>query len=190
MTYFKKLIGKKCYLSPIQLDDAEIYTKWLNDLVLTVNLAVVAQQITLEKERDFLGLLTKEGNYAVAIVANEGKALIGNCGLVNVDLINRIAELGIFIGDTEYWGQGYGEEAVNLLLDYGFNVLNLQNITLSVFDFNERAITCYEKCGFKPIGRRRQAKILAGKVHDILLMDILADEYESVYIKDIVAASP
>jgi len=59
---------------------------------------------------------------------------IGRCLLFNIDQINRQATLGIFIGKQAYWGQGFGQDAIALLLDYGFNLLNLHNIMLGVFD--------------------------------------------------------
>ena len=72
---------------------------------------------------------------------------------MNVNHIFRKAELGIFVGEKEYWGKGYGTEATELLLDFAFNILNLNSIMLIVNSFNERAIKSYEKCGFKLIGK-------------------------------------
>ena len=75
--------------------------------------------------------------------------------------------------------RGYGTEAVELLLGYGFNVLNLNNIMLTVFAFNKRALRCYEKAGFRVIGKRRKARFYAGRYHDEIFMDILAQEFKS-----------
>jgi RimJ/RimL family protein N-acetyltransferase len=91
--------------------------------------------------------------------------------------------LGIVIGEKSRWGQGYGQEAVKLLLDYGFSLLNLNSVMLGTFSFNQRALRCYEKVGFKMIGRRRDARIIAGEKHDMILMDILAEEFESPFVK-------
>ncbi|MCF7815351.1 MAG: GNAT family N-acetyltransferase, partial [Candidatus Cloacimonetes bacterium] len=93
---------------------------------------------------------------------------------------------GIFIGNKNYWGKGYGSEALSLLLDYGFNILNLNNIMLETFSFNERALKSYKKVGFKEIGRRRQAIIMGGKKYDEILLDILAEDFESPFIKKII----
>lgn len=82
------------------------------------------------------------------------------------------------IGDKNYWDQGYGREAIELVLNYGFNILNLNNIMLNVYSFNKRAITCYENIGFKEIGRRREAYILGKRKYDEIHMDILADEFD------------
>jgi RimJ/RimL family protein N-acetyltransferase len=90
--------------------------------------------------------------------------------------------LGIVIDEKDHWGSGYGQDGIKLLLDYGFNLLNLNSVMLGTFSFNERAINCYEKVGFKEIGRRRQARIIGNKKYDVVLMDILAEEIESVFV--------
>ena len=177
MRYFKKIEGKRIYLSPINIEDAEKYTEWLNDLEITINLSMPHKTYTLEQEKEALKTLSQDG-YNYAIVNREDNKLLGNCGLMNVDLVNRIGEVGIFIGNKEFWNQGYGTEAMKLLLDYAFNLLNLNNIELKVYAFNKRAYNCYKKCGFKEIGRRREAHLIAGERYDEIYMDILASEFE------------
>ena len=93
--------------------------------------------------------------------------------------------LGMVIGEKSYWDKGYGQEATKLLLDFAFNLLNLNSIMLGTFSFNERAIRCYEKVGFKEIGRRRQTRIIRDFKYDTILMDMLAEEFESVYLREL-----
>ncbi|MFP4660944.1 MAG: GNAT family N-acetyltransferase [Halanaerobiales bacterium] len=176
MRYYKKLIGDRIYLSPVNVEDAEQFTQWINDLDVSINLSVAPQIYSLEKEKEILEKMAKEG-YNLSIVDIEKDELIGNCGLLDVDKLHRNAEVGIFIGNKGYWDKGYGSEAMNLLLDYAFNLLNLNNIFLRVHSFNKRAIRCYKKCGFKEIGRRREAYIVGGKKFDDIYMDILASEF-------------
>ena len=183
MKYYKKLVGKKCYLSPISTEDADQYCIWLNDLEVSSNLLIFNQQLSLEREKMILQDMIKNGAQSYAIVDVENDKLIGNCSLFRINERNRKAEVGIFIGNKDYWSKGYGSEALSLLIDYGFNILNLNNIMLEVFGFNKRAIKSYKKVGFKEIGRRREAVIVAGKKHDEIYMDVLADEFESIYIK-------
>ncbi|MGM0602913.1 MAG: GNAT family N-acetyltransferase [Bacillota bacterium] len=177
MRYFKKVEGERIYLSPINPDDAEKYTEWFNDLELTVNLLQSNMLISPGKEKEILEKLSKEG-YNFAIVEKENDRLLGNCSLMDVDHVHRTSELGIFIGDKDYHSKGYGTEALNLLLDYAFNILNLKNVMLKVHAFNKRAVKCYRKVGFKVIGKRRSAFEIAGKRHDEILMDILKEEFE------------
>jgi len=173
--YFRKIVGEKCYLSPIDASDAEKYVRWLNDREIAVGLNNYARVVDLGSEKGLLERISKEHNYAIVdIVADE---LIGNCGFSNLDHLNQTGEAGIFIGDKSYWGKGYGAEALSLLVDYGFKALNLHNIWLRVFAFNGRAIRSYEKIGFKVIGRRREAKLQDGEWHDDVFMDILRADF-------------
>ena len=179
MKYFKKLVGQKCYLSPVNPDDVEIFTAWLNDLEVTRNLNLGAQNVTLVTEKAALERLAQD-QHVYGIVDLETDTLIGDLGLLDIDHINRCCGIGIFIGNKEYWGKGYGAEAMRLLLGYAFDYLNMNNIMLTVYEFNERAYACYKKVGFKDIGRRRKAIYREGRFHDDIIMDILAEEFRAL----------
>jgi RimJ/RimL family protein N-acetyltransferase len=115
--------------------------------------------------------------FAIEAKSEGGGIPIGCCGLHRISLPNRSAELGIAIGESEYQGRGYGREAMNLLCSYGFQMLNLNRIGLSVYEYNARAIRCYERVGFKHEGRKREARFWDGRHWDILEMSILAREW-------------
>ena len=183
--YFKKLVGEHIYLSPVCVEDVEKYTRWLNDFETTDYTGRSSQIYTKENERKWLeeGIQNKE-NQIFGIVDLENDNLLGNCGLHKINSVNRTAVLGIFIGEKEERSKGYGTETIKLLLDYGFNYLNLHEIQLDVMAFNERAIKCYKKCGFKEYGRRRECVYINGKYYDIISMDILKREFEEEYIRN------
>ncbi len=190
MPYYKKLVGQKCYLSPCAPEDAAKWAEWFNDLSVTIPLGDEAYiPIHLAGQEELLSSVIKEGYHWFSIVDLETDSLIGRGILFNVDQVNRTAMLGIAIGEKAYWDRGYGQEATRLLLDYGFNLLNLNNIMLGVYAYNERAIRCYQKVGFKEIGRRRQARIIGGQTFDTVFMDMLAEEFESVYISRLITGS-
>ena len=176
MPYFQKIVGTKVYLSPITKDDPEKYCTWLNNLEIGLKLNMQTANISMSQEVETLERLMKDGNH-FAIVDKENEEVIGNCGYNKVNHINRSATIGIFIGDNNYWNKGYGTEVIDLILNYGFNILNLHNIMLEVKEFNKGAIKCYEKCGFKLIGRRREDSIYGIKKYDTLYMDIISSEY-------------
>lgn len=173
--YTKKLVGKKCFISPMCSQDAAIYTQWLNDLEVTQNLVLSASCVTEDDERNVIEEISKNHDYS--IIDLESEKLIGSIGLDRFDSINNTAELGIFIGDKNFWGKGYGTEAICLILDFGFRRLNLHSVFLHVYSFNPRAVKCYQKAGFKMAGCLRQAVCRGGKYYDRYLMDILADEF-------------
>jgi RimJ/RimL family protein N-acetyltransferase len=174
MKYIPKMDGDLVFLSPISLEDAERYALWLNDLSTTRFLQLASAQVTVHGEREALAALSKEHNYA--IVERSSGELLGNCGLMEIDHLHRTAEIGIFIGEDAMRGKGYGSEALRLLADYAFNVLNINNLMLRTYDYNGRGLSSYRSIGFKEIGRRRQAHFYGGIYHDIIYMDLLASD--------------
>jgi len=96
---------------------------------------------------------------------------------IYLSVADRTAELGMLIGEKESRCKGYGMEVLSLMLDYGFGVLNLNNIMLRAFAFNERAIHLYLNFGFREFGRRRQAYYYMNKYHDEVYMDLLKEDY-------------
>lgn len=178
MKYFKKLEGRNVFLSPINPEDLEVYTKWMNDISICINLGNASTNYSLQRENEMLEKLSKD-DHNFAMVLKEGVKLIGNCSLFSINQIHRSAELGLFIGEEEYRGKGYGSEAVELLLCYGFKILNLNNIMLKVFSFNTRAIKAYEKVGFRVFGKRTGCYYVNDRYYDELYMEILSKDFKS-----------
>ncbi len=176
MEYIKKIDGEICYLSPLRIEDAELFTRWLNDTEVLRFLNLASASITLESEREILDTIARKHNYG--IVESEGNRLIGICGFVEINNLNQTGECGIFIGDKEYWGRGFGTRALECLISYGFDYLNLHNIMLKVYSYNERGFKSYKKCGFKEIGRRRDALLREGRRWDEIMMDIIPDDFK------------
>jgi RimJ/RimL family protein N-acetyltransferase len=187
MPHYQKLVGQKCYLSPCSPDDAEKWAAWFNDLAVALPLGDEAYTpATADNERAVISDIIKNKAHIFTIVDRQTDLSIGRCLLFNIDSINRSAMFGIFIGEKSYWGKGYGYEATQLLLDYGFNLLNLNSIMLGVMSFNQRARRSYQRVGFKEIGRRRQARIIGQQKFDVIFMDILAEEFTSVYVNQFI----
>ena len=176
MRYFQKMKGSRLYLSPINKDDTEIYTKWLNDVEVSGNLGNYSKMISLNNEQQMLESMTSDGQH-YAIVLYENDTLIGNISLHQIDNIGRKATTGLFIGEQEHRNKGYGSEALKLILDFGFKILNLHNIMLNVHSDNEMAIACYKKVGFREFGRRRESSFKAGRYVDDVHMEILDTEF-------------
>lgn len=87
-----------------------------------------------------------------AIDTLEGKH-IGNCAYYNLDEYNGDAEMGIIIGDREYWNKGYGTDVVAVLLNHIFQEKKLKRVYLHTLEWNIRARECFQKCGFVSLGR-------------------------------------
>lgn len=118
--------------------------------------------------------------YLFAIRTLPDDRLIGEIGFGGIDWAARNAWVGIGIGVKEYWGHGYGTEAMRLMLRFGFAELNLHRVSLDVFDYNARAIRSYQKAGFTIEGRERKALRRSGERFDIVYMGILRSEWETL----------
>jgi RimJ/RimL family protein N-acetyltransferase len=170
--------GEKVVLRALEATDAERCHAWINDPEVTQFLhmrypvSLMAEEKWVSQERDPL----KELELAIEIAQG---VHIGNCALRGAGAVDRSAELGIVIGEKQCWGRGYGTDAMLTLCAFGFNEMNLHRIHLSVYEFNPRAIACYEKCGFQHEARLRQAFFRKGAYHDILVMGILEDEFRA-----------
>ena len=177
MKYYRKITGEHLYLSPVNADDAETYIKWMNDKDMAVDFSQYPCVVATKNDLKWL-FEPDEGIQRYAIVLHDGDTLIGGIALQNINHLNRNAFVGIFIGEAENRGKGYGTEAVRLIVNYGFKTLNLNNISLSVNAENYAGIACYKKAGFKEYGRRRECFFKNGKYLDMIYMDVLAREFE------------
>ena len=113
---------------------------------------------------------TETGEYNFAIEDKQTKKYIGGCGIQKVNWLARTATVGIMIGDKEYWGKGYGTDAMKVLMDFIFNNMNINKIKLAVFSFNKRAQKSYEKCGFIVEGVLKDELFKGGKYYDEIVM--------------------
>ncbi len=106
---------------------------------------------------------------------------IGTIVLVDLDFYAGTAEMGILLGESR--DEGLGTEAVRLVLDYAFYLLQLTNVLLTTFSWNERALAAFSKAGFREIGRRRGAVKTLRKRFDHVLMDAVVDDFEGSVLK-------
>ena len=110
------------------------------------------------------------GSHHFAIEVSD-KKFIGNCMYYDLDSVNREAELGIVIGDRDYWSGAYGYDAVVTLLEHMFGVRNLKRVYLHTLEWNKRAQKCFSKCGFKPVKDVRRMGL------DFILMDVHREDW-------------
>jgi RimJ/RimL family protein N-acetyltransferase len=181
--------GEQVMLGPIQREQVPLFLRWMNDISTVSKLGAPIRPLTLEQETAwFEGAATDENRYTFAVYERASGRLIGTCGLHEIDWRNRRTELGILIGEPDARGRGYGTEAMRLLLDYAFTVLGLHSVMLTVYAFNPAARRSYEKAGFREIGRRRDSRWCNGRYWDEIFMDILAEEFESPVLKQLLKA--
>ena len=181
------IFGERIRLRAINQDDLPIFVEWLNDPEIIRGLMVMLP-FSLDDETAWYAEVRKkpqeEKPLAIEILTEGGWELIGNCGLFGIDWRTRQAEFGIVIGAKQHWDQGYGTEALGLMVRHGFGTLNLNRISLRVFADNPRAIRSYEKAGFVHEGRLREGHYHDGVYVDVLVMSMLRSDWQDGGKKD------
>ncbi len=148
---------KRITLRAVEQDDIPEILHYFNDLEVRRFLHMITP-VSTEEEEKWIQEITRQRkactHFLFTIELQKPKQFLGICGLNNVDWIHRSAELGIALSNKQYWGKGLGTEAIQLLVQFGFNTLNLHRIYLTVFEDNLRAQRVYEKIGFTRTGRQ------------------------------------
>ena len=173
------LRGERVTLRATTREDLTSLARFENDLVFVLaGGGDPPEPVPLERlQRDFDKEISDPPSEKVEFAIEADGRYIGRCGLYSIDRTARHAELGIGIGDREYWGRGYGREAVGLLLDYAFRLRNLRRVWLEVHADNERGIRAYKSCDFVEEGRMREHVWLGGRYVDNVIMGILREEW-------------
>jgi RimJ/RimL family protein N-acetyltransferase len=132
-----------------------------------------------EIERFFAARVVGPDSLAMAVHVRATGRLIGTCAFSQLDGENGSVLYHITIGEKDAWGYGYGTEATELMLDHAFGALGLHRVALAVFEFNERAIRSYRRCGFVVEGAAREAISRDGRWWDELTMSVLEPEWRA-----------
>ncbi len=170
--------GKRLTLRAIEREDLPRYVAWMNDPEV-IHHILTYPPLNLEDETEWYENQRKDNtSLNLAIVITGENLHIGSVSLMHLNRQDQNAELGILIGDKTQWGQGYGREAIELLVHYGFTELNLHRIYLRVDASHAAGIRCYQNCGFVEEGRLREAVFHHGYFEDHLMMSILRSEYK------------
>ena len=170
------LTGTAVTLRPITDADTDLIVKWRNTPSVVQNF-IFRQTFTPEMHRSWLATKVATGQVVQYIILDnaDGKP-VGSVYYRDIDNHNRSAEYGIFIGEEEYLGRGFGTETARLFTRFGLDVLKLHRISLRVLDGNEIARRSYEKAGFVTEGIFRDMVKLDGEYRDVEFMAMLKEE--------------
>jgi RimJ/RimL family protein N-acetyltransferase len=174
------LKSDRLMLRPMKREDIPRQHQFDQDLDLYgLDCAVPRVSPLQTAEAYFESRTNADPNWTPFAIEADGK-YIGSCSLAGLQDRHGNLELGIGIGDREYWGRGYGREAIRLLLDFAFRYLGARRISLTTHARNERAIRCYLACGFVEDGRPRKATWIEGEYVDLVEMSMLREEWEAM----------
>jgi len=173
------LVGKNIKLDSLNASDIDIMSQWFNNVeylrYYDMVPAIPKSQKDMQKLYEYYD--SSEDKYIFAIRMLDSNKIIGVAGFDEILWTNGVATTFIGIGDKEAKGKGLGKEAMELLLDFGFNELNFHRIQLNVISYNKVAIGLYESVGFKKEGIYREFIYRDGRRYDLLLYGMLRKEY-------------
>ncbi|MDF2557706.1 MAG: pseudaminic acid biosynthesis N-acetyl transferase [Bacillales bacterium] len=166
----KMLIGEKILLRPIEMSDTEDVLRWRNNSEVRKNF-VYQELLTKEDHISWMqNMVETKKVVQFIIVDKDTNQSVGSVFLRDIDLKNQKAEYGIFIGEVQAHGKGFGTEAAKLINGFGFDELKLNKIFLRVFADNHAGIKSYSKAGFVEEGLFRQDVKIGDKYRDMVFM--------------------
>ena len=164
--------GSRLSLRDLCEEDAnDTYARWMNDPEGTRYIESHNRGHTYESLLHYIQTMSNSpNNLFLAIVARENMRHIGNIKLGSINSIHRTADIGIIIGEKDYWGQGLASEAINLLAEYAFDAIGLYKLTAGSYTTNKGSIRAFKKSGFKIEGvLKEQCDSSDGRI-DVTLM--------------------
>lgn len=164
-----RLNGRDIYLREMTDEDAELIVKWRNTEFVRSNF-IYREPFTVEGHCKWVETMIKTGKVVQFIICTREDKPIGSVYLRDIDKQHQKAEYGIFIGEENAVGCGYGTQAAKLMLNYGFEELKLHKIMLRLLAENERAKRSYEKAGFVQEAYLQDEVFLDGMFRDVILM--------------------
>lgn len=173
------LVGEHIKLNAITENDLIFVEDWFNDVMFLrhYDMLPAIPQTQKAVKKSVEEFTNSNNSYMFAIRIIETNQVIGVIGFYDIMWTNAVATFFIGIGDNRHTGKGYGVEATKLLLDFGFNELNLHRIQLNVIAYNEKAIKTYERAGFKKEGVHRELVNRDGTRYDLYLYGLLRNEW-------------
>lgn len=178
------LSGANVILRPLEPKaDAAHVARWINDPIVTHLMFYGQLPVSEEATLGFLEKMTEPGNVHIPFMVLDKKSHtpVGFAGFYEIDWISRRAEFRILLGETSFWGKGYGTEVAELLTWFGFDRLNLYRLDLGVTADNSAARRVYEKAGYEQECVRKDFMYRNGRYYDAVFMVLFRDRYLKKY---------
>lgn len=179
--YHSFLEGQNIYLREVRLSDVnESYYNWLNDSEISQFLETRFIPRSLENISNFVKSLDGNTNEVfLAICLKKDNKHIGNIKLGPINWLHRHADISLLIGDKTMWGQGVATEAIYLVTQYGFNILNLNKIKAGCYAENKGSAQAFIKNGYREEGLLKEHFFSNGRYTDAVVLGITHAEWNS-----------
>ena len=169
------LRGDKIYLREIRASDINVnYYIWMNDPIVTQFLESRFYPNSIESLQEYVKQISNNPcEILLGLFRKIDNKHVGNIKIGNINWIHRVGDMGILIGEKECWGKGYATEAIKIMVDYAFNVLNLHKIIAGCYSPNQGSIKAFQKSGFEIEGTQKKHFFYKGKYIDAILLGVL-----------------
>ena len=173
------LLGSRTVLRAVELADYPLIARWLNDPAVMKFWGRAGDTLSVADVSDVESAERVRGNSRKYIIDTLDGRSIGQIDYYDLNWQSRSAWTSILVADTDYWGGGYGTEAMRTLLHYLFAQMGLHRVCLTVHESNVRAQRSYAKNGFVKEGLLRDWAYFDGRWENGVLMAVLAPEFET-----------
>jgi len=173
-----KLIGNSIYLELLSPDNgSEEYASWMNDPEIYQYLESKWRQITVEDLKEYIKSINDgKNNFLFGIFDKATDKHIGNIKVGPIQHVHRYGDIGIIVGNKNYWGKGVATEAIKLIVQFAFEDLNLNKVTAGMYDINRGSLKAFEKNGFRQVGIWKNHVFFKGEYIDQFIMEKLREE--------------
>lgn len=169
----KVIYGEKVMLRPITMEDTPLIVRWRNTEAVRKNF-IFRERFTEEMHNNWMRTKVASGEVVQYIIIDrDADKPVGSVYFRDIDMKNRSAEYGIFIGEESARGKGLGSETASIFTRFGFETLGLHRISLRVIAGNNQAEKSYENAGFAREGVFRDMVYLDGEYRDVVFMAMI-----------------
>lgn len=167
--------GKDIYLRPMNEEDTDNIIKWRNSDFVRRNF-IYQKPFSRQGHERWVKTMIYTGKVVQFIICTRKERAIGSVYLRDIDRVHKKAEYGIFIGEKDVLGQGYGTQAAELMIHYAFEQLKLHKLMLRVLADNRQACRSYEKAGFVQEAYLKDEVFLEGVYRDVIYMAVINEK--------------
>lgn len=170
--------GERIFIRFLSEDDVtEEYLNWLRDIEVIRFLESRWKIFTLEDLKQYVRSINNSPyDYMFGIFLLDTGKHIGNIKIGNINFIHRFGDIGLLIGDKNYWSKGYGTEAIKLATRYAFEDLNLRCIIAGIYSNNIGSYRAFLKAGYEQVGVYRKKRFFNGSYVDEIIMQKLKED--------------
>ena len=171
--------GKQILLKKLSVEDVTAdYLNWMNNYEVVKYTESRHTKHTIESLQNFIHQVDNDSNYCFAIIEIASNKHIGNIKIGNIHPLYKYADIGLIIGDQNFYGKGIATEALQLCVDFAFKQLKLHRLYAGIYDVNIGSIKAFEKAGFVKEGCEKEKCLFEGKRVDCYIYGIINESIE------------